>query len=109
MLDRWLSKNNIQLSIMTSTLSSPAEVMSDERMTPETCRAARSLLSLSQTELAARAKVSVVTLRNYENGITEAPSHATWLRIKRALEKAGVQFIDENGGGPGLRLKKAKS
>jgi transcriptional regulator with XRE-family HTH domain len=77
-------------------------------MTPETCRAARSLLGLSQTELAARAKVSVVTLRNYENGTTEAPSHATWLRIKTALEKAGVQFIDENGGGPGLRLKEPR-
>jgi hypothetical protein len=38
--------------------------------------------------------------------VTEAPSHKTWLAIKRALEKAGVQFIDENGGGPGLRLRK---
>jgi len=82
--------------------------MSDDRMTPETCRAARSLLNLSQTELAARAKVSVVTLRNYEKGTTEAPSHKTWLAIKRALEQAGVQFIDENGGGPGLRLRKAR-
>jgi DNA-binding transcriptional regulator YiaG len=83
--------------------------MPDARMTPETCRAARALLALSQTDLAARANVSVVTLRNYENGTTEAPSHATWLRIKRALEQAGVQFIDENGGGPGLRLKKART
>ncbi len=81
--------------------------MPDERMTPATCRAARSLINLSQTELAARAKVSVVTLRNYENEVTEAPSHKTWLAIKRALEKAGVQFIDENGGGPGVRLRKS--
>jgi transcriptional regulator with XRE-family HTH domain len=94
---------------MKTTLSYPGEVMSDDRMTPETCRAARSLLSLSQTELATRAKVSVVTLRNYEIGITEAPSHATWLRIKRSLEASGVEFIDEgNGKGPGLRLKKPR-
>ena len=74
-------------------------------MTPEACRAARSLIGLGQTEHAARAKVSPVTLRNYENGLTAAPSHATWLRINRALEQAGVQFIDENGGGPGVRRK----
>jgi transcriptional regulator with XRE-family HTH domain len=66
------------------------------------------LIGLSQTELAERAKVSVVTLRNYENGTTAAPSHATWLRVKRALEQAGAQFIDENGGGPGVRLRKTK-
>jgi transcriptional regulator with XRE-family HTH domain len=94
------------------TLSFPEGAVTDVWMTPETCRAARNLLGLSQAELAARAKVSVVTLRNYENGTTEAPSHATWLRIKRALEQAGVQFIDEDGvshgGGPGLRLKKPK-
>ena len=27
--------------------------------------------------------------------------------VRRALEAAGVEFIDENGGGPGVRLKKA--
>ena len=26
--------------------------------------------------------------------------------LRRALEAAGVEFIDENGGGPGLRLRK---
>jgi transcriptional regulator with XRE-family HTH domain len=90
---------------MEITLSCAEGVMPDDRMTPGTCRAARSLIGLSQAELAARAKVSVVTLRNYEIGVTEAPSHATWLRIKRALEQAGVVFIDENGMGPGVRLR----
>ena len=28
------------------------------------------------------------------------------LAVRRALEMAGVEFIDENGGGPGLRLRK---
>ena len=28
------------------------------------------------------------------------------LAIRRALEAAGVEFIDENGGGAGVRLKK---
>ena len=29
------------------------------------------------------------------------------LAVRRALEAAGVEFIDENGGGPGVRLKKS--
>jgi hypothetical protein len=28
------------------------------------------------------------------------------LAVRRALEMAGVEFIDENGGGPGVRLRK---
>jgi hypothetical protein len=28
------------------------------------------------------------------------------LAVRHALEAAGVEFIDENGGGPGVRLKK---
>jgi hypothetical protein len=27
--------------------------------------------------------------------------------LRRALESAGVEFIDENGGGPGVRLRKS--
>jgi transcriptional regulator with XRE-family HTH domain len=60
---------------------------------------------MSQIELAERSGIAVQTVRNYEGGET-APAHKTWLAIKRALEQAGVQFIDENGGGPGVRLRK---
>jgi hypothetical protein len=28
------------------------------------------------------------------------------MALKNALEVAGVEFIDENGGGPGVRLRK---
>ena len=28
--------------------------------------------------------------------------------VRRALEMAGVEFIDENGGGPGVRLRKRR-
>ena len=37
---------------------------------------------------------------------TSQPRHATLEVIRRALEVAGVEFIDENGGGPGVRLRK---
>jgi DNA-binding XRE family transcriptional regulator len=74
-------------------------------MTPRTCKAARVLLALGQLELAQRAGVALQTLRNFENEESK-PTHETWLKIKRALEKAGVQFIDEDGGGAGVRLKR---
>ena len=35
-----------------------------------------------------------------------SPTAANELAIRRALESAGVEFIDENGGGPGVRLRK---
>ena len=33
---------------------------------------------------------------------------ANGLAVRRALEAAGVEFIDENGGGPGVRLRKRR-
>jgi len=37
---------------------------------------------------------------------TSEPRSATLQVIRRAFELAGVEFIDENGGGPGVRLRK---
>ena len=74
-------------------------------ITAEQCRAARGLLDWSQAELADRAGVGIVTVRQFEAGAHE-PRRATLNVIKRAFESAGVEFIDQNGGGPGLRLKK---
>jgi hypothetical protein len=55
--------------------------------------------------LAREAGVGTVAIHQLENG-TSQPRRATVDVIKRAFEKAGVEFIDENGGGPGLRLRK---
>jgi transcriptional regulator with XRE-family HTH domain len=74
-------------------------------ITPEQCRAARGLLDWSQAELADKAAVGIVTVRQFEAGAHE-PRRATLDVIRRAFESAGVEFIDQNGGGPGLRLKK---
>jgi hypothetical protein len=49
----------------------------------------------------------VATIRLFEGQATET-RHATIVVIRSALESAGVEFIDENGGGPGLRLKKRR-
>jgi DNA-binding XRE family transcriptional regulator len=78
----------------------------DGVMTPRTCKAARILLKVEQIDLAQQAGINVQTLRNYENEVSE-PAHKTWLKIKRALEQAGVRFIDEDSSdGPGVRLRK---
>jgi transcriptional regulator with XRE-family HTH domain len=74
-------------------------------VTAAQCRAARGLLDWSQQDLADRARVGIVTVRQLEGGSTQ-PRRATLDVIRRALESADVEFIDENGGGPGVRLKR---
>jgi predicted transcriptional regulator len=70
-------------------------------------KAARALLTWSQEELATAAKVSVPTIKRLE--ATDGPlggRSETANKIKVALQTAGIEFLDENGGGPGVRLKK---
>ena len=74
-------------------------------ITPAQCRAARGLIDWSQSELAQRAGVGIVTIRQLEAGV-HVPRRSTIDVVRRALEAAGVKFIMENGGGPGVRLRK---
>jgi transcriptional regulator with XRE-family HTH domain len=74
-------------------------------MTPAQCRAARALIDFSQAQLAAKAKVGESTVRNFEAGRT-VPVVNNLEAIQRVLESAGVDFISENGGGAGVRLRK---
>lgn len=74
-------------------------------VTPAQCRAARGLIGWNQQELAQQAGVGIVTVHQLEAGVSQ-PRRATLEVIRRALESAGVEFIDENGGGPGVRLRK---
>jgi transcriptional regulator with XRE-family HTH domain len=74
-------------------------------ITSAQCRAARGLLGWSQQKLAAEAGVGLVTVHQLEAG-TSQPRRATLEVIRRAFETAGVEFIAENGGGPGVRLRK---
>jgi transcriptional regulator with XRE-family HTH domain len=69
------------------------------------CRAARGLLEWSQQNLADAAGVGIITVHQFEAGTSE-PRRATLQVIRQAFEAAGVEFIDENGGGPGVRLRK---
>jgi transcriptional regulator with XRE-family HTH domain len=74
-------------------------------MTPAQCRAGRGLIRWNQEELARAASVSIVTVRNFENEKAK-PQRSTIDVISRALESAGVIFVEENGEGPGVRLRK---
>ncbi len=77
-------------------------------ITPAQCRAARGLLDWTQQELADRAGLGIVTVRQFEARANES-RRATIEVIKRALETAGIEFIDENGGGAGLRFRKRRT
>lgn len=71
-------------------------------------KAARALLAWSQEDLGAVAGVSIPTIKRLEARDGHLGGHmSTRDKIRSALEAAGVDFIDENGGGPGVRLRKA--
>jgi transcriptional regulator with XRE-family HTH domain len=72
------------------------------------CRAARGLLNWSQERLAEASAVSVTAIRNFERGATQ-PIRANLAAIRTALEAAGVEFIPENGGGAGVRLRRLRT
>lgn len=67
-------------------------------------RAARALIGMTQADLAAASGVSLPTIKRIETGADAKVSTVDALRT--ALETAGVEFIPENGGGAGVRLRK---
>lgn len=75
-------------------------------ITPTQCKMARAGLGLGVRELAFLASVSTNTIARLERG--EELNPRTLSAIQDALETAGVIFIDENGGGPGVRLRKTE-
>ena len=74
-------------------------------MTPIQCKMARVAVGWGVRDLALAAKVSPDTIARLERG--EALQARTLAAIRAALEAAGVEFIAENGGGPGVRLRKS--
>lgn len=74
------------------------------KMSAVQCKMARAATGLGVRELAALAGVSPNTVARLERG--EELKSATVDAIRTALEQAGVEFIAENGGGAGVRLRK---
>ena len=72
-------------------------------------RAARALLRWSAEDLARESALGLNTIKRAELAEDKTSlTVANDLAVRRALESAGVEFIDENGGGPGVRLRKRK-
>ena len=65
-------------------------------MMPEQSRAARAWLDWSQDELAAKASVSLSTVRDFEKG-RRVPIANNLGAIKAALESGGIAFVDDEG------------
>jgi ribosome-binding protein aMBF1 (putative translation factor) len=81
--------------------------MASKSLTSAQIRAARALVRWSAEDLAKEAALGLATIRRAENADAETSmTNANDLAVRRALESAGVEFIDENGGGAGVRLKK---
>ena len=76
-----------------------------DNITPSQCKAARALLELTQSELAEAARLGLSTIVDFEKKRRQV-SVAAIQAIRDALAACGVEFIDENGGGAGVRLRK---
>ena len=86
------------------------KINTDRKISSAQVRAARALLRWTALDLASASRVGVATIRRTEVidgeiGVTAANEAA----IRQALEKAGIDFIDENGGGEGVRLRKSSA
>ncbi len=73
-------------------------------MTPAQCRAARSFLEMSQSQLAKAAGLGLSTVVDFEKGRRQVSGEAI-NALRTALELAGIVFIAENGGGLGVRFR----
>ena len=76
-----------------------------DHITSTQCRGARGLLGLTQPALASKAKLGLSTIVDFERS-RRPVSIEVVQAIREALELAGIEFINENGGGPGVRLRK---
>ena len=73
-------------------------------------RAGRALLRWTAKDLARASALGVNTVRRAEIAEDETSlTAANDLAVRRAFEAAGVEFIDENDGGPGVRLRKRRA
>jgi hypothetical protein len=78
-------------------------------LTSPQIRAARALIRWTAEQLSLQSSVSLRTIRRAE--LADEFTSMTIvndLAVRRALEAAGVEFIDENGGGAGVRLRKSR-
>src|SRR5512132_2770041 len=91
-----------KLSIEKLSIQKGAQLVTTRQI-----KAARALLGWSQEDLAQHSSISeptIARLESMDGPIAGRPNTAE--KIRAALVRAGIEFIDENGGGPGVRLRK---
>lgn len=89
------------ITLSTDTRPSQASI----RLTPGQLKGARGMLDWSRLDLAAAAGLSVSTVKRAEDAAPEVVSGHVLGILQNAFERAGVSFLADDGGGPGLRLR----
>lgn len=97
------------MSVDVSIANSDTKVDKPDMITSSQIRAARSLVGWTAAKLAEHSGLSVPTIQRAEQG-ADVPNMKTTnlLAVQRALESAGVVFLDPGDtrdGGPGVRLR----
>lgn len=71
-------------------------------------KAARLFLDWSQRDLARESRLSLPTIQRMEKFGVGRSSVDNVQKLIETFEAAGIEFIDENGGGPGVRLRNSE-
>lgn len=77
-------------------------------ITGSQCRAARALVEITRGKLTIRSGIDETVIHDFERKL-DKPDGVTIKALQVALEELGAVFIDENGGGIGVRLKFTES
>ena len=72
------------------------------------CRAARALVEITRGKLSIRSGIDEVVIQDFERQL-DVPDDRTIAALQAELEVLGAVFIEENGGGIGVRLKFTES
>ena len=90
-------------------MSAVSDVKTPKPLTSAQIRAARALIRWSAEDLARQSSVSTTSIRRAELKPSETRlTRVNDQAIRRTLEQAGVEFIDADGAGPGVRLRQEK-
>jgi DNA-binding XRE family transcriptional regulator len=99
----WNNMDEAEAQLCEAVPPMLAESGEDQSVLAMQCRAARALLNWTQGELAGRSGVSIGTIRGFETDQT-SPIPATLAALRQALEKAGVEFTNDDH--PGVRMRR---
>ena len=89
---------------VSGNISTKKETM----LTREQCRGGRAMLDWSRGDIARESGLSERTITDFERGARE-PHDNNKRAMREALERAGLEFIPENGGGAGIRFRERKA